>query len=188
MSQWHDVGRAWPVCIFMFPLENVWRSTIICFLPSRTWGTDLASWVGVPPMPSSYDDFCLVLTGPWSLLNDHGIQTAEWVALPALHQNSLSSMGGEWAVPVQSPLSTKKRPVVELLCSFLKLENKEGHPAPDDLHSHSRKIIVNHVTLRNCLTIPGHLFLWQAHRIHMSWPMKIMKPHANISYRLILFK
>ena len=56
-----------PGCIFTFPLENVWRSTIICFYPSRTlfWlGTDLASWVGVPPMPSFCDDFCLDLPGP----------------------------------------------------------------------------------------------------------------------------
>lgn len=35
---WAEPG---PGCIFTFPLENVWRSTITCFLPSRTlpgWG------------------------------------------------------------------------------------------------------------------------------------------------------
>ena len=74
-----------------------------------------------------------------------------------LYNRILSLPGvGEWAVPVQSPLSTKKR---QVLCSFLKLDMGEGHQVPDDLRSNSGRDIFNRVTWRNGLNILDPLFM-----------------------------
>lgn len=173
---WAEPG---PGCLFMSPLENIWRSVIICFLASRTlpgWGH---TW---PPGWCLSDGIIQLLFlssphGPLQLKSPL-LKTLIFKLKNRLPRRQLSlgipslPGAGKWAALIQSPLSTKKRQVFEFLYLFLKLDRREGHRASNDMHSNSRKVTFTHVTLRDFLNIPGCLFLWRSHRIYTSGTWK----------------
>lgn len=112
-STWCHSDMMWaepgPGYIFMFPLEDVWKGEIICFLPNRTL-PGILEWC-----PSEAILLWLFLSSPHGplqleslLLNNHGIQPAKQATSPALQQNSQSSRGRRMSSSCPVPTEYQK--------------------------------------------------------------------------------